>query len=218
MSSIAHVLEERLFRHRETQNFNTGIQEDHHLSDAGYNASADALTEITDEADNHQESPLAPKHPVSKTQHSHAWLESILPASTIENLETQYQLGNYVLDRKTGEKSFETMSIYVRLGMHLLYYGSQQEKALHWQKTLELLEAQSVKMGKQYDAPESKAHIAPFIESFQLQDSMQDMVKPDPEQYSTFNEFFGREIKESARPVDEPENDLVTSRFVFFVE
>ena len=28
-------------------------------------------------------------------------------------------MGNYVIDRKTGEKSFEAMSIYVRLGMHL---------------------------------------------------------------------------------------------------
>ena len=28
-------------------------------------------------------------------------------------------MGNYVIDRQTGEKSFEAMSIYVRLGMHL---------------------------------------------------------------------------------------------------
>ena len=28
-------------------------------------------------------------------------------------------MGNYVIDRETGEKSFEAMSIYVRLGMHL---------------------------------------------------------------------------------------------------
>ena len=95
--------------------------------------------------------------------------------------------------------------------MHLLYYGSEQEKALHWQKTLELLKDQSEKMGREYDSPESKAHIQPFIESFELQDTLIEMVKPDPSTYATFNEFFAREIKESARPIDEPGNDLVSS-------
>lgn len=37
--------------------------------------------------------------------------------------------------------------------MHLLYYGSEQEKALHWKKTVQLLKSQSEKMGKEYDDP-----------------------------------------------------------------
>jgi phosphatidylserine decarboxylase len=49
------------------------------------------------------------------------------------------------------------------------------------------------------------------IKSFQLEDSMQEMVEPDPMKYKTFNDFFAREIKESARPIAEPENDLVVS-------
>ena len=103
------------------------------------------------------------------------------------------------------------MSIYVRVGMHLLYYGSEQEKMLHWQKTLALLKAQSEKMGIEYDSPESKAHIIPFIQSFDLAGTLEEMVQPDPSAYPTFNAFFAREIKESARPIAEPENDLVTS-------
>lgn len=103
------------------------------------------------------------------------------------------------------------MSVYVRLGMHFLYYGSEQEKLLHYKKVLKLLQEQSEKMGKQYDVPESKNHIVPFIKSFQLEESMKEMVKPDPDDYETFNEFFAREIKEEARPVDEPEDELVTS-------
>lgn len=66
-------------------------------------------------------------------------------------------------------------------------------------------------MGREYDAPESKQHIPPFIESFQLQDSMAEMVEPDPDKYPTFNAFFAREIKESARPIAEPENEAVTT-------
>jgi len=103
------------------------------------------------------------------------------------------------------------MSIYVRVGMHLLYYGSEQEKALHWKRTLELLKAQSVKMGREYDAPESKQHIIPFIKSFALEDTLNEMVQPDPDKYTTFNEFFAREINTSFRPIAEPESDLVVS-------
>ena len=95
--------------------------------------------------------------------------------------------------------------------MHLLYYGSEQEKMLHWQRTLNLLKDQSEKMGKEYDSPSSKAHIVPFIQSFNLAGTLDEMVQPDPEAYPNFNAFFAREIKESARPIAEPENDLVTS-------
>ena len=66
-------------------------------------------------------------------------------------------------------------------------------------------------MGKQYDSPESRAHIKPFLDSFQLWDSMKEMVKPNPEDYANFNEFFSREIRPEARPVAEPNNNLVTS-------
>jgi len=92
-----------------------------------------------------------------------------------------------------------------------LYYGSEQEKALHWKKTLELLKNESEKMGREYDDPKSQAHIKPFIAGFHLEDSMQQMMKPDPDSYNTFNEFFAREIREDARPPAEPENNLVTS-------
>jgi phosphatidylserine decarboxylase len=76
---------------------------------------------------------------------------------------------------------------------------------------LELLKNQSEKMGQQYDSPASKAHIIPFIQAFSLEESMAEMVKPNPDDYVTFNEFFAREIKESARPIAEPENESVTS-------
>jgi phosphatidylserine decarboxylase len=142
---------------------------------------------------------------------SHALLARHFPHEYMESIESKWHMGNFVIDRKTGEKHFEDMSIYVRLGMHLLYYGSEQEKALHWKKTLDLLEAQSVKMGKEYDDPASKDHIQPFIESFKLQDTLQELKKPNPEDYSCFNEFFARELKDGARPVEEPENPKVVS-------
>ncbi|KAL9119866.1 MAG: hypothetical protein Q9187_003579 [Circinaria calcarea] len=103
-------------------------------------------------------------------EHSHAWLSWIFPPSDLTDLEAKFHMGNYVIDRQSGEKAFEPMSIDVRVGMHFLYCGSEQEKALHWEKTLAHLETQSEKMGREYDAPESRAHIEPLIDSFNLRD------------------------------------------------
>lgn len=187
------------------------VYEPHPLTDAGFDASAGALQELTQRAENKNQPPTSHIHGSSTTQAAHSWLSTWLPQSTIESVENKFHLGNYVLDRQTGEKTFEAMSIYVRVGMHLLYYGSYQEEALHWKRTVALLKAQSEKMGKEYDSPESKQHIIPFIQSFNLEDSLPEMVEPDPDKYATFNEFFAREIKESARPIANPESEYITS-------
>lgn len=138
-------------------------------------------------------------------------LAGVIPMSKIDSLEAAHHMGNYVSDRQTGQKSFEEMSIYVRIGMHLLYSGKEQEKALHWEELRKLLEEESVKLGRKYDTPESRSHIRPFIESFHLQDSLSEMKEPDASKYPSFNAFFAREVREDARPIAEPENELMTS-------
>lgn len=175
-------------------------------------ASASALDELTSMAGKHPIDPQDHFHAPSDQGKSHAFLSKFFPSQEhLQSLETRFHMGNYVIDRRTGKKDFEAMSIYVRVGMHLLYYGRAQERVLHAQKVEKLLQEQSIKMGKQYDDPASVDHIQPFIDSFQLGPTMSEMVQPDPRQYRTFNEFFAREIREDARPIDEPGNDLVTS-------
>ncbi len=66
-------------------------------------------------------------------------------------------------------------------------------------------------MGKEYNNPASRSHIAPFIASFDLAPTLSEMVEPDPTKYATFNDFFARPIKPSARPIAEPNNPAVTS-------
>lgn len=123
------------------------------------------INEVTDQASkSHQTGPDAHLHAPATGQHSHSWMKRLFPYSNLEDMENAFHMGNYVIDRKTGEKTFEAMSMYVRLGMHLLYYGSEQERLLEWSKTKQLLKDQSEKMGREYDDPKSVDHIQPFIE------------------------------------------------------
>lgn len=178
----------------------------------GFEASAGALNALTTAAEHHGQDPKDTIHRPSSHESSHKWLSKILPASTLESLETRFHMGNYVVtNRTTGEKTFEPMSIYVRVGMHLLYYGSMQEKLLQWQETENLLKAQSIKMGQEYDSPQSKIHIPAFIESFGLASTLSEFVEPNPDNYPTFNAFFAREIRLDARPIADPGSDKVIS-------
>lgn len=182
------------------------------LSDQNLDQTAQALAQtVNNAASGHLEDPKTHIQQPSRLSSTYNWLMSYFPQNYLESLEANWHLGNYVIDRKTGHKSFEEMSIYVRLGMHLLYYGSRQEQLLQLQRVKQLLLDQSVKMGSEYDAPESKAHIVPFIESFNLQSTLKQLKQPDPSKYATFNEFFGRELRPDARPVDEPTNPKVVS-------
>lgn len=174
--------------------------------EAHFVATATALDTLTDQATSHSVDPKKTLHLHADKENGHSFMKKIFPSHCLDDLENKFHMGNYVIDRQTGQKVWEPMSIYVRVGMHALYYGSEQEKALHWKRTLDLLKNQSVKMGKEYDDPKSVDHIRPFIESFNLQDSMSQMVISDPAQYKTFNEFFAREIREDARPPQEPQD------------
>lgn len=179
---------------------------------AGLQASAAALDHLTTQAGTDPSNPQKHLHAPSDTSHAHGLLSKFFPSQeTIDAWENRFHMGNYVIDRATGQKSFEAMSVYVRAGMHLLYYGRAQEHVLQNHQVEKLLKEQSLKMGVQYDDPKSVDHIQPFIDGFKLGPSMNEMVQPDPKAYKTFNEFFAREIKESARPVDEPQDDAVTS-------
>ena len=80
-----------------------------------FDASAKALDSLTNAAQFHSEYPQGHLHRPADHESAHTWISKILPQSTIEEFETKFHMGNYVIDRKTGEKTFEAMSIYVRV-------------------------------------------------------------------------------------------------------
>ncbi|TCD65978.1 hypothetical protein EIP91_001970 [Steccherinum ochraceum] len=123
----------------------------------------------------------------------------------IEKVASDYHVGNFVVDRQSGEKFFESMPLYPRLGMHLLFYGGTQVKVLHNQTVESVLKDLSIRQGKAYDAPESVKSIPSFIKTYSIKTD--ELIQPDITAYKTFNDFFSRKLKPEARPiqnVDDP--------------
>ena len=82
---------------------------------SGFEASATALESLTNAAAVHPEVPQMHLHRPADQESAHSWISKVFPASVVDNYENKFHMGNYVIDRKTGEKSFEAMSIYVRV-------------------------------------------------------------------------------------------------------
>ncbi|KAH9856812.1 phosphatidylserine decarboxylase-domain-containing protein [Lenzites betulinus] len=122
----------------------------------------------------------------------------------IEELAEQYHVGNFVIVRSTGERIFESMPIYPRLGMHLLFYGGTQIKLLHNRSVETILKDLSVRQGKIYDSPESVKSIPSFIQTYTI--ALDELEQPDITKYTCFNDFFSRKLKPGVRPVQNAED------------
>lgn len=131
-----------------------------------------------------------------------------------------------VQDRMTGQINEEKMSVYVRLGIRLLYKGlksrEMEKKRSKYpivcpnckymrltSAVRKMLKSLSIKQGKKYDDPASASQIPGFIQFHQL--NMDEVLLPINE-FKNFNEFFYRALKPDARPCSAPENqDIIVS-------
>ena len=126
-----------------------------------------------------------------------------------------------VQDRITGQINEERMSVYVRLGIRLLYKGlksREMEKKrskesnyeTSWQMLTPLVRKMlrnlSYKQGRKYDDPNSARDIQSFVNFHQL--DMSEVLRP-MDQFKNFNEFFYRELKPDARPCSAPKDPRV---------
>ncbi|KAJ6518017.1 phosphatidylserine decarboxylase-domain-containing protein [Mycena vitilis] len=106
-----------------------------------------------------------------------------------------------VQNRMTGQLEEEKMQVYVRLGIRLLYKGMKSR--MEGGRARRLLKSLSIKQGIKYDSPESVRDIPTFIEFHGLKvDEIQDPL----DSFKTFNQFFYRKLKASARPIEQPDN------------
>ncbi|KAL8650827.1 MAG: hypothetical protein Q9210_003596 [Variospora velana] len=110
-----------------------------------------------------------------------------------------------VQDRITGQINEERMSVYVRLGIRLLYKGLKS-RDMEKKRIRKMLRNLSYKQGKKYDDPNSARDIPGFVDFHQL--DMSEVLKP-VDQFRNFNEFFYRELKPGARPCSAPRNPRI---------
>jgi phosphatidylserine decarboxylase len=160
---------------------------------------------------------------VTSSQAQRKWYSKVITKISYGGYKLGANSANILVqDRITGQINEERMSVYVRLGIRLLYKGlksSNMEKKRSEFKEKDfssnmtnmfivrkLLKSLSFKQGKKYDDPASAAEIVPFIAFHQL--DMSEVLLPTSE-FKSFNEFFYRALKPTARPCSAPDDPRV---------
>ena len=135
------------------------------------------------------------------------WVPRVVKKITYGKYKLGGRLANILVqDRTTGIILEEKMSVYVRLGIRLLYNTTDKASLKKVRKLLKLL---SEKQGAKFDLPESTKDIASFIKFHGL--DLSDCLIQDPVKFPTFNEFFYRKLRPGARPLELDDPKVVVS-------
>ncbi|KAK7903838.1 phosphatidylserine decarboxylase [Exophiala xenobiotica] len=139
---------------------------------------------------------------VTQSQAQRKWYSKVITKISYGGYKLGANSANILVqDRTTGQINEERMSVYVRIGIRLLYkaLGSREMEKRRIKKMLRSL---SIKQGKKYDDPASTAQIEGFIDFHRL--DMSEVLLPT-DQFKNFNEFFYRALKPEARPCSAPD-------------
>ncbi|KAI6803205.1 hypothetical protein KC360_g658 [Hortaea werneckii] len=140
---------------------------------------------------------------VTSSQAQRKWYSKVITKVSYGGYRLGANSANILVqDRVTGMINEERMSVYVRLGIRLLYKGLKSNN-MERKKARKLLRSMSYKQGRKYDDPVSASQIPGFINFHQL--DMSEVLLPT-EEFKTFNEFFYRKLKPEARPCSAPDN------------
>ncbi|KAF5025237.1 hypothetical protein F66182_2703 [Fusarium sp. NRRL 66182] len=140
---------------------------------------------------------------VTASQAQRKWYSKVITKISYGGYKLGANSANILVqDRITGQINEEKMSVYVRLGIRLLYKGLKS-RDMENKRIRKLLKNLSIKQGKKFDDPASKDEIEKFIAFHGL--DMSEVLLP-LEEFNNFNEFFYRALKPGARPCSAPDN------------
>ncbi|KAF7550539.1 hypothetical protein G7Z17_g5654 [Cylindrodendrum hubeiense] len=143
---------------------------------------------------------------VTASQAQRKWYSKVITKISYGGYKLGANSANILIqDRITGQINEEKMSVYVRLGIRLLYKGLKSRE-MENKRIRKLLKSLSIKQGKKFDDPASKEEIEKFIEFHGL--DMSEVLLPLDE-FKNFNEFFYRALKPGARPCSAPDNPRI---------
>ena len=143
---------------------------------------------------------------VTQSQAQRKWYSKVINKVSYGGYRLGANSANILVqDRITGQINEERMSVYVRLGIRLLY---KQIGARDMERRMirKMLKSMSFKQGRKFDDPASASQIDGFIAFHQL--DMSEVLRPTSE-FKNFNEFFYRELKPDARPCSAPDRPEV---------
>ncbi|KAI5462682.1 phosphatidylserine decarboxylase-domain-containing protein [Mariannaea sp. PMI_226] len=143
---------------------------------------------------------------VTASQAQRKWYSKVITKISYGGYKLGANSANILVqDRITGQINEEKMSVYVRLGIRLLYKGLKS-RDMENKRIRKMLKSLSIKQGKKFDDPASKDEIEKFIEFHGL--NMSEVLLPLDE-FKNFNEFFYRALKPGARPCSAPDHPRV---------
>ncbi|KAI9886952.1 MAG: hypothetical protein M1823_001244 [Watsoniomyces obsoletus] len=143
---------------------------------------------------------------VTSSQAQRKWYSKVITKISYGGYKLGANSANILVqDRITGQIMEERMSVYVRLGIRLLYKGLKSRE-MEKKRIRKLLRSLSVKQGRKFDDPASAREIPNFINFHKLNT---DEVLLPLDQFRTFNEFFYRALKPGARPCSAPDHPKV---------
>jgi len=147
---------------------------------------------------------------VTSSQAQRKWYSKVITKISYGGYRIGANSANILVqDRLTGQINEERMSVYVRLGIRLLYKGYKSKDNMETKRIRKLLRSLSFKQGRKYDDPASAAQVPGFVNFHQL--DMSEVLLSTSE-FKTFNEFFYRKLKPDARPCSAPDRpEIVTS-------
>ncbi|KAH6899764.1 phosphatidylserine decarboxylase-domain-containing protein [Thelonectria olida] len=143
---------------------------------------------------------------VTASQAQRKWYSKVITKISYGGYKLGANSANILVqDRLTGQINEEKMSVYVRLGIRLLYKGLKS-RDMENKRIRKLLKSLSIKQGKKFDDPASKDEIEKFIDFHGL-DMSEVLLSLD--EFKNFNEFFYRALKPGARPCSAPEHPRI---------
>ncbi|KAL5606086.1 hypothetical protein BROUX41_006144 [Berkeleyomyces rouxiae] len=143
---------------------------------------------------------------VTASQAQRKWYSKVITKISYGGYKLGANSANILVqDRLTGQINEEKMSVYVRLGIRLLYKGLKSS-SMERRRIRKLLKKLSIKQGDKYDDPASRDQIEKFIAFHRL--DMSEVLLPLKD-FKNFNEFFYRALKPGARPCSAPENPKI---------
>ncbi|KAJ8767720.1 hypothetical protein K2173_020660 [Erythroxylum novogranatense] len=145
-------------------------------------------------------------------QASYGWMFKLSEWAHFASYDVGLRSGSYashilVFDRRTKRLVEELIDGKIVLSMRAIYQSKVGLRLMD-KGAKEILQSISEKQGKKMNSVESAKDIPKFVEFFKDQINLAE-VKYPVEHFKTFNEFFIRELKPDARPIDSMECDDV---------